>query len=33
MIKTIHSHHHHLGWNAANTPALTVAPDDSVELE
>ena len=33
MIKTIHSHHHHLGWNAANTPALTVAPGDSVELE
>ena len=30
---TIHRHQHHLGWDNANPPALTVAPGDTVELE
>ena len=30
---TIHRHHHHLGWDNANPPVLTVAPGDEVELE
>ena len=27
---TLHSRHHHFGWDNANPPALTVAPGDSV---
>jgi len=30
---TIHSRHHHFGWDNANPPALTVAPGETVELE
>ena len=30
---TIHRKHHHFGWNNANTPALTVAPGETVYLE
>lgn len=33
MSHTIHSHHHHLGWNNAFTPVLRVAPGESVEFE
>lgn len=30
---TIHRHHHHLGWDNANPPALVAAPGDTVEFE
>ena len=30
---TIHSRHHHFGWDNANPPALTVAPGETLELE
>ena len=30
---TIHSRHHHFGWDNANPPALTVAPGESIEFE
>jgi acetamidase/formamidase len=30
---TIHSEHHHFGWDNANEPVLTVAPGDSVEFD
>jgi acetamidase/formamidase len=30
---TIHRQHHHLGWDNAHPPALTVAPGDTVEFE
>ncbi len=30
---TIHSQHHHLGWDNSIPPVLTVAPGDSVEFE
>jgi acetamidase/formamidase len=30
---TIHSQHHHFGWDNSNPPVLTVAPGDSVEFE
>jgi len=30
---TIHKHQHHLGWNNANAPVLTVAPGESVEFD
>jgi acetamidase/formamidase len=30
---TIHKHHHHVGWNNAFPPVLTVAPGDEVEFE
>ncbi len=30
---TIHSRHHHFGWDNSNPPVLTVAPGDSVEFE
>jgi acetamidase/formamidase len=30
---TIHRHQHHLGWNNANQPALTVAPGTTVAFE
>jgi len=30
---TIHSQHHHFGWDNSNSPVLTVAPGDSVEFE
>jgi acetamidase/formamidase len=30
---TIHRHQHHLGWNNANPPALTVAPGTTVAFE
>ena len=30
---TIHAGHRHFGWNAANAPALTIAPGDTVELD
>ncbi len=29
---TIHSQHHHYGWDNSNPPVLTVAPGDSVEF-
>lgn len=31
--RTIHSEHHHFGWDNANKPVLTVAPGDAVEFE
>ena len=30
---TIHSEHHHFGWDNANEPVLTVAPGDTVEFD
>ncbi len=30
---TIHSQHHHFGWDNSNPPVLTVAPGDSIEFE
>lgn len=30
---TIHSQHHHFGWDNSNPPALTVAPGESIEFE
>ena len=30
---TIHRHDHHIGWDNANAPALTVAPGESVTVE
>jgi len=30
---TIHSQHHHFGWDNSNPPVLTVAPGDTVEFE
>jgi acetamidase/formamidase len=30
---TIHQHQHHFGWDNANSPALTVAPGDTVSFE
>src|SRR3546814_19226750 len=30
---TIHSRDSHIGWNNANTPALAVAPGETVEFE
>ncbi len=30
---TIHSAHHHFGWDNANEPVLTVAPGDTVEFD
>lgn len=30
---TIHRHQHHIGWNNAIAPALTIAPGESVEFE
>ena len=30
---TIHSEHHHFGWDNANEPILTVAPGDTVEFD
>ncbi len=30
---TLHKTVHHLGWNNANPPALTIAPGDTVELD
>ena len=30
---TIHKHHHHLGWDRAIAPVLTVVPGESVEFE
>lgn len=30
---TIHSHQHHFGWDNTRTPALTVAPGETVEFE
>ncbi len=30
---TIHSQHHHFGWDNSNPPVLTVAPGDSVDFE
>ena len=30
---TIHSQHHHFGWDNSNPPVLTVAPGDGVEFE
>lgn len=30
---TIHSQHHHFGWDNSNTPALTIAPGQSVEFD
>ncbi len=32
-VRTIHQHQHHLGWDRANTPALTVAPGSTVTFE
>jgi acetamidase/formamidase len=32
-MRTIHQHQHHLGWNNANPPALTVAPGTTVSFE
>lgn len=29
---TIHGHHHHMSWDNARTPALTIAPGDTVEF-
>jgi acetamidase/formamidase len=31
--RTIHSEHHHFGWDNANEPVLTIAPGDAVEFE
>jgi acetamidase/formamidase len=33
MIKTIHRHEHHLGWDNSTPPLQTVAPGERVELE
>ncbi len=30
---TVHSRHHHFGWDNANRPVLTVAPGEEVEFE
>jgi acetamidase/formamidase len=30
---TIHQHHHHLGWDNANPPVMTIAPGETVEFE
>jgi acetamidase/formamidase len=30
---TIHSEHHHFGWDNANEPVVTVAPGDTVEFD
>lgn len=30
---TIHGHHHHIGWDNALPPALTVAPGTTIEFE
>ncbi|MCP5076368.1 MAG: acetamidase/formamidase family protein [Rhodobacteraceae bacterium] len=30
---TIHSHHHHFGWDHSNEPVLKVAPGETVEFE
>ena len=30
---TIHSHHHHFGWDNSNASAMTVAPGESVYVE
>lgn len=30
---TIHSQHHHFGWDNSNTPTLTIAPGESVEFD
>lgn len=30
---TIHQHQHHLGWNNANPPIMTIAPGETVEFE
>ena len=30
---TIHSHHHHFGWDNSNAPAMTVTPGESVFVE
>jgi acetamidase/formamidase len=30
---TIHRHQHHLGWDNANDPVLTIAPGETVEFE
>ena len=30
---TIHSRHHHFGWDNSNPPVLTVAPGDSIDFE
>lgn len=30
---TIHKHHHHIGWDNANPPALTVEPGTAIEIE
>jgi len=31
--RTIHSEHHHFGWDNANAPVLRLAPGDTVEFE
>jgi acetamidase/formamidase len=31
--RTIHSEHHHFGWDNANEPVLRLAPGDAVEFE
>ena len=33
VTHTIHRHDHHLGWNNANPPALTIAPGETVAFE
>lgn len=30
---TIHKHHHHLGWDNANSPVLTVKPGETIAVE
>lgn len=32
-IRTIHSTHHHFGWDNANPPALTIAPGETVTFD
>ena len=30
---TIHSHQHHIGWDNANAPVLTIAPGTTIAFE
>ena len=30
---TVHRHDHHIGWDNANLPILTVAPGEAVTIE